>query len=33
MALKQIINVIQLVKACRWLAEGDVKARREKKTA
>jgi len=30
MALKQIINVIQLVKASRWLAEGDVKSRREK---
>lgn len=26
---KQIINVIQLVKASRWLAEGDLKARRE----
>jgi len=31
MALKQIINVIQLVKASRWLAEGDVRARRERK--
>jgi CDP-diacylglycerol--inositol 3-phosphatidyltransferase len=31
MALKQIINVIQLVKASRWLAEGDVQARRERK--
>ncbi|CAK7222759.1 phosphatidylinositol synthase 1 (CDP-alcohol phosphatidyltransferase1) [Sporothrix bragantina] len=28
MAGKQIINVIQLVKASKWLAEGDVKARR-----
>jgi CDP-diacylglycerol--inositol 3-phosphatidyltransferase len=28
MAGKQIINVIQLVKASRWLAEGDIKARR-----
>ncbi|KAK4155046.1 CDP-alcohol phosphatidyltransferase-domain-containing protein [Chaetomidium leptoderma] len=28
MALKQIINVVQLVKASRWLAEGDVSARR-----
>lgn len=25
---KQIINVVQLVKACRWLVEGDVEARR-----
>lgn len=25
---KQIINVIQLIKASRWLAEGDVEARR-----
>ncbi|KAH6851240.1 CDP-alcohol phosphatidyltransferase-domain-containing protein [Chaetomium sp. MPI-CAGE-AT-0009] len=28
MALKQIINVVQLVKASRWLAEGDVRSRR-----
>lgn len=28
MALKQIINVVQLVKACKWLAEGDVRTRR-----
>ncbi|KAK2071233.1 hypothetical protein P8C59_005673 [Phyllachora maydis] len=28
MLLKQIINLVQLVKACRWLAEGDVEARR-----
>lgn len=28
MAIKQIINVVQLVKACKWLAEGDLKARR-----
>ncbi|GAB1313587.1 phosphatidylinositol synthase 1 (CDP-alcohol phosphatidyltransferase1) [Madurella fahalii] len=39
MALKQIINVVQLVKASKWLAEGDVRARRaqglprKKKTA
>lgn len=26
---KQIINVIQLVKASRWLAEGDVARRKE----
>ena len=29
MAGKQVINVIQLVKASRWLAEGDVAARRK----
>lgn len=29
MALKQVINIVQLVKASRWLAEGDVRARRE----
>ncbi|KAI2611694.1 CDP-alcohol phosphatidyltransferase-domain-containing protein [Hypoxylon fragiforme] len=29
MALKQFLNVLQLVKASRWLAEGDVRARRE----
>ncbi|KAJ4306694.1 phosphatidylinositol synthase 1 (CDP-alcohol phosphatidyltransferase1) [Collariella sp. IMI 366227] len=28
MATKQIINVVQLVKACKWLAEGDLQARR-----
>lgn len=28
MAFKQVINVIQLVKASRWLAEGDVAMRR-----
>jgi CDP-diacylglycerol--inositol 3-phosphatidyltransferase len=28
MLFKQVINVIQLVKASRWLAEGDVKARK-----
>jgi CDP-diacylglycerol--inositol 3-phosphatidyltransferase len=28
MALKQIINVVQLVKASRWLAEGDIEMRR-----
>ena len=26
---KQIINVIQMVKASRWLGEGDVEARRQ----
>ncbi|KAI5854531.1 CDP-alcohol phosphatidyltransferase-domain-containing protein [Durotheca rogersii] len=29
MALKQFLNVVQLVKASKWLAEGDVKSRRE----
>ncbi|KAK3304032.1 CDP-alcohol phosphatidyltransferase-domain-containing protein [Chaetomium strumarium] len=28
MALKQIINVVQLVKASKWLAEGDLRARK-----
>lgn len=28
MAGKQIINVVQLVKASKWLAEGDVAERR-----
>ncbi|KAI0181794.1 CDP-alcohol phosphatidyltransferase [Hypoxylon sp. FL1284] len=28
MALKQFLNVLQLVKASRWLAEGDVRSRR-----
>ncbi|RDW64997.1 hypothetical protein BP6252_10648 [Coleophoma cylindrospora] len=28
MAGKQIINVVQLVKACNWLAEGDIEARK-----
>lgn len=28
MAGKQIINVVQLIKACKWLAEGDMEARR-----
>lgn len=31
MFMKQFINVIQLVKACRWLAEGDVQSRRDRK--
>jgi len=31
MFLKQFINVVQLVKASRWLAEGDVQARRDRK--
>jgi CDP-diacylglycerol--inositol 3-phosphatidyltransferase len=30
MAAKQFINVVQLVKSSRWLAEVDVKMRREK---
>lgn len=29
MFIKQILNVIQLVKASRWLAEVDVKTRRQ----
>jgi CDP-diacylglycerol--inositol 3-phosphatidyltransferase len=28
MAVKQIINVVQLVKASRWLAEGDIEMRK-----
>jgi CDP-diacylglycerol--inositol 3-phosphatidyltransferase len=28
MALKQIINVVQLVKASNWLVEGDIASRR-----
>ncbi len=28
---KQVINVIQLVKASRWLAEGDVEVRRRER--
>jgi len=28
MAFKQSLNVLQLVYACRWLAEGDIEARR-----
>ena len=30
---KQVINVIQMVKASRWLAEGDRAARRAKRLA
>ncbi|KAJ9137514.1 CDP-diacylglycerol--inositol 3-phosphatidyltransferase [Pleurostoma richardsiae] len=30
MVLKQFLNVVQLVKASRWLAEGDVQSRKEK---
>ncbi|KAK3314743.1 CDP-alcohol phosphatidyltransferase-domain-containing protein [Apodospora peruviana] len=30
MAMKQFINVVQLVKASKWLAEGDIKDRRAK---
>lgn len=30
MAAKQFINVVQLVKACKWLAEGDIQSRKEK---
>lgn len=29
MAGKQIINVVQLVKASKWLAEGDIEQRRQ----
>jgi CDP-diacylglycerol--inositol 3-phosphatidyltransferase len=29
MALKQWINVLQLVKASKWLAEGDIQARKD----
>lgn len=28
MAFKQFVNVVQLVKAAKWMAEGDVEARR-----
>jgi CDP-diacylglycerol--inositol 3-phosphatidyltransferase len=28
MALKQCLNVLQLVKASKWLAEGDIRTRR-----
>jgi len=28
MALKQFLNVLQLVKASKWLAEGDIRTRR-----
>jgi CDP-diacylglycerol--inositol 3-phosphatidyltransferase len=31
MAGKQVINVIQMIKASKWLAEGDLKTRREKR--
>lgn len=30
---KQVINVVQLVKASKWLAEGDVEERRKRKLA
>lgn len=30
MAGKQFLNIVQLVKASRWLAEGDVEMRRKK---
>jgi len=30
MLLKQFLNVVQLVKASKWLAEGDLKSRRAK---
>ena len=30
MAFKQFLNVVQLIKASRWIAEGDVRLRREK---
>ena len=29
MVFKQVLNVIQLVKASKWLGEGDVAARRK----
>lgn len=29
MALKQFLNVIQLITACEWLAEGDLEQRRQ----
>ena len=29
MATKQVLNVVQLVKASKWLAEGDYKTRKE----
>lgn len=32
MALKQIINIVQLVKASQWLAEGDIAARKALKS-
>jgi CDP-diacylglycerol--inositol 3-phosphatidyltransferase len=28
MAFKQYLNILQLIHACRWLAEGDIEARR-----
>lgn len=28
MLFKQVLNVVQLVKACKWLAEGDIEMRR-----
>ena len=28
MAIKQFLNIVQMVKASKWLAEGDVAARR-----
>ena len=31
MTAKQLINVVQLVKASRWLAEGDVRSRNEQR--
>ena len=31
MAGKQVLNVVQLVKASRWLAEGDVEGRRKRR--
>jgi CDP-diacylglycerol--inositol 3-phosphatidyltransferase len=30
---KQVINVIQLVKASKWLAEGDMAERKKKRAA
>jgi CDP-diacylglycerol--inositol 3-phosphatidyltransferase len=30
MFAKQVINVVQLTKACKWIAEGDVAERKAK---
>jgi CDP-diacylglycerol--inositol 3-phosphatidyltransferase len=30
---KQVINIVQLVKASRWLAEGDVAERKRRRAA
>jgi CDP-diacylglycerol--inositol 3-phosphatidyltransferase len=31
MAFKQFVNVVQMVNAARWMAEGDLRARRANK--